>query len=237
MAMGKTIEELAKPPQSPGNTTISVDWLRCHECGEEYFKLIDGHCFDCNERLKALEFSNCVEERRISKSIGKKGFDLFTFDKFKPDEGSQKAFDACRSFDPAKSSLYLWGPAGCGKTHLSGAIFRSHPGAAFYKSTEIVRWFRMRDPREEELEIMRLASVPVLVVDDLGVQKDSEHALTVLYEIFDRRDMDLRHGLIITSNLSMKDMAAKMGDDRIPSRIAGMCDVIELKGKDRRISK
>lgn len=95
----------------------------------------------------------------------------------------------------------------------------------------------MRDPREEELEIMRLASVPVLVVDDLGVQKDSEHALTVLYEIFDRRDMDLRHGLIITSNLSMKDMAAKMGDDRIPSRIAGMCDVIELKGKDRRISK
>jgi DNA replication protein DnaC len=39
---------------------------------------------------------------------------------------------------------------------------------------------------------------------------------------------------IITSNLTLEEVSEKVGD-RIASRIAGMCKVIELKGIDRRV--
>lgn len=236
METGKS-ESLAKPPPLRVSTTTSGgDWLRCCDCREEYLELIDNICWSCHTRYGDEKRIKQKNDERIIKSIGEKGFSLYTLDKFKPDVGSQKAFDACRNFGFEKS-LYLWGPAGCGKTHLAGAVFRSWQKAEFFKSTELVRWFRLRDPREEEEEIRRLAAVPVIVIDDLGIQKDTEHVLTVMYEILDRRDMNMKKGLILTSNLSLSALAEKMGDDRIPSRIAGMCDVIELKGKDRRVSK
>jgi len=39
---------------------------------------------------------------------------------------------------------------------------------------------------------------------------------------------------LITSNLTLDEIAEKVGD-RIASRIAGMCKVVEVRGKDRRI--
>lgn len=227
-----------KPGISLENTlTCPEAWLKCSVCGEEYSRLVGGVCPPC-QSVSELEMArNETEKERIIEMMGQKGYEQFTFDKFKTSQENAMAFDKCRSFDPSKSSLYLWGSAGSGKTHLAGAIVRGVKGGVMLKSTSLVRWFRLRDPRDEEREIERLASVQVLVVDDLGVQKDSEHALSVLYEIIDRRDMNLRHGLVITSNLSLDVMAKKMGDDRIVSRIAGLCDVVEIKGKDMRVSR
>lgn len=229
----------------PGKLNISLEntltcpseWLKCSECGEEYGRLIGSRCPPC-ETLRIEELGKAEAERaRIVEMLGPKGAEQFTFDKFKTSPENVMALEACRAFDPSKASIYLWGPAGSGKTHLSGAIARGVRGAEMIKSTSLVRWFRLRDPREEEREIERLAEVPVLVVDDLGVQKDSEHALAILYEILDRRDMNLRHGLVITSNLPLDMLAKKMGDDRITSRIAGMCRIVKVGGKDRRIEK
>lgn len=229
----------------PGKLDISLvntltcpnSWVRCSKCGEEYSRLIGNLCPSC----VALEIQDKrkvdAENERIVSMLGQKGAEQFTFEKFKTSPENVMAFETCRAFDPSKTSLYLWGPAGAGKTHLSGAIMRGVSGGEMMKATALVRWFRLRDPREEEREIERLSSVPVFVVDDLGVQKDTEHALTVLYEILDRRDMNLRHGLIITSNLPLDMLAKKMGDDRITSRIAGMCRVVKVGGHDHRVSK
>jgi DNA replication protein DnaC len=169
--------------------------------------------------------------------MGVKGYEQFTFETYRQNARNRAGLEACKAFDPKVGSLYLHGPVGCGKSHLAWSMARAIPGAEVNKATALIRWFRMRDPREEEREIDRLARVPCLVVDDLGVQKDSEHALSILYEILDRRDMDCRFGLIITSNLPLDDLARKMGDDRITSRIAGMCKIVKLDGPDGRVSK
>jgi DNA replication protein DnaC len=42
---------------------------------------------------------------------------------------------------------------------------------------------------------------------------------------------------IITANLSLDDLAQKLGDDRLSSRIAGMSEVIEVIGPDMRLVK
>ena len=64
---------------------------------------------------------------------------------------------------------------------------------------------------------------------------DTEYSMSIFYEILDGRLMQKQNGLIITSNLSLNELAVKMGDDRITSRIAGMCRVISLGGDDRRM--
>lgn len=93
--------------------------------------------------------------------------------------------------------------------------------------------FREGARQTEEEIISRYSDVTLLVLDDLGAEKSSDFAIQSLYLIIDRR-YSREQQTIITSNLSLGEIAEKIGD-RIASRIAGMCKVVELKGKDRRL--
>jgi DNA replication protein DnaC len=76
---------------------------------------------------------------------------------------------------------------------------------------------------------------PLLVLDDLGVEKTTDWALQTLYVILNNRYTNYRQ-TIITSNLTLEEIGNKLGD-RIASRIAGMCSIIQMKGKDKRIKQ
>ena len=85
----------------------------------------------------------------------------------------------------------------------------------------------------EKAVIDKYSWVDVLILDDLGVEKTSDWVLQTLYTIMDRRYREeLR--TIITSNLDIEEIREKF-DDRIASRIVGMCRICTLKGKDRRV--
>ena len=92
----------------------------------------------------------------------------------------------------------------------------------------------LKDGQEEQAAINKFRDIPYLVVDDLGSDKKTDWSFSTLYEIIDGRDMYERTGMIITSNLSLGDLAARLDDDRIISRINGMCKIIQLTGKDGR---
>ena len=94
--------------------------------------------------------------------------------------------------------------------------------------------FKDKSEQSETEIINNLSEANILILDDLGAEKSSEFALQSLYVIIDQRYSEIRP-TIITSNLSLGEIAEKVGD-RIASRIAGMCKVIELKGKDRRLA-
>jgi DNA replication protein DnaC len=81
--------------------------------------------------------------------------------------------------------------------------------------------------------IEKYAGKKCLILDDLGVEKTTEWSLQTLYTIIDRRYREEKQTLI-TSNLTLDEIAEKVGD-RIASRIAGMCKVVEIKGRDRRL--
>jgi DNA replication protein DnaC len=100
---------------------------------------------------------------------------------------------------------------------------------------EIKSTFR-KDSRVGEEDVLRKYSrVPLLFLDDLGVQLDTDWSLSVLDQIVERRWNAEKH-LTVTSNLSLEELYQKEGVARIASRIAGMClSVVELKGKDRRL--
>ena len=167
--------------------------------------------------------------------------------------------DFPRSWEKLKDSgegIFLTGSRGVGKTHLAVALMREVMLAArpvkhfdtyrfaFHKLPlfvsvpelllEIRDTYNGNEISEKEV-IDKYSWVDVLVLDDLGVEKPSEWVLQTLYIIIDRRYReDLR--TIITSNLGIEEIEEKL-DDRIASRIAGMCRVRIMQGRDRRLQK
>ena len=94
---------------------------------------------------------------------------------------------------------------------------------------EMINRFRMTKPEEEAAQIEDMVGVEVLVIDDMGKAANSDFALNILTDILDKRSLVERYGLVITSNLFIGDLARQSGDDRLSSRITGMCKVIEVR--------
>lgn len=149
-------------------------------------------------------------------------------------------------------SLFLSGANGIGKTYKAAGILCNWIEKLNYKQLMDCHTFGNTCPifitvpellmkirncfslqQCEESVVEKYSHCPVLVLDDLGVEKTTEWALQTLYIILNNRYSNYMQ-TIITSNLSIEEISEKLGD-RIASRIAGMCKIVKLTGKDRRI--
>lgn len=185
-------------------------------------------CPDCEAATKAQNEAR-DREKDIKRLGGIKAYEMFTLALY----DNKKAIDLCSGFPT--SNLFLWGPAGTGKTHLATAIIRSYSQGRVIKPQYINRKCRgKKDGEEEQASIDKFIYWPYLVIDELGVGSKTDFNFSTLYEIVEGRDMNRVNGLIVTSNLSLSALAERLGDDRIPSRLNGMCKIIEISGIDRR---
>ena len=148
--------------------------------------------------------------------------------------------------------LFLHGTTGTGKTTALISIFKhwlkTHFGWGTSRSPSFSDWkfinFPMwiielqsayrRDVSPSEL-IKELCEKPFLIIDDIGAEKMTDFVRQTTYALINEREMEMRP-TFITSNFALQRLNEHI-DERVASRIAGMCEVIELKGKDRRITK
>ena len=155
-------------------------------------------------------------------------------------------------------SLFLTGIPGSGKTHLAvtlmnewladsmivgdAVLFPSKglpmflPAIDFF--LEIKESWRTEESVQANSEkkiIERYTEKPLLVIDDLGAEKISDWSRTVGYALLDRRYRAMKQ-TIITSNLSLKELAEKL-DGRLASRIAEMGEVVKMADKDYRVER
>jgi len=161
---------------------------------------------------------------------------------------------AKRYVDYAKG-LYIWGDRGTGKTHLAVALMREalkninvivrngdyvinrRNVPCFISIPELLLEIRNSysdGKSSEKLIIDKYTDNDFLVLDDLGAEKTSEWTMQILYIIVDRRYREEKK-TIFTSNLSIEEISEKL-DDRIASRIAGMCVSVPMHGADKRIA-
>ena len=74
-----------------------------------------------------------------------------------------------------------------------------------------------------------------MIIDDLGVERNSEYALEIIFSVIDRR---IRSGrpLIITTNLPLKEIKSETMLDkrRIYDRILEMCTPMYVGGTSKR---
>lgn len=211
--------------------------VECPRCKEEWSALPkEGVCISCI----SFEESEKVLAERVEKILGKWSAGRFTLEGFRtPTDGHREAKRAASEFNPEKESLFIHGPCGSGKSHLAAAVLQKwssylQGSVGFERTTHLMRSIRGMKGFEESLYIESLAAKKLLVIDDLGVGRGTEFTLSVLYEIIEERTHRGRHGLIITSNLSLDEIADKFGDDRLTSRIAGMCKSVHMDLPDWR---
>ena len=169
-------------------------------------------------------------------------------------EGILKSLNAGRG-------IYLHGDIGTGKSYMTAAIIHTRMthkithlqenetvDEAIYRITSKYLFKKVDDVLYSlrasysnngsagEADIVnQLCWAITLVLDDLGTSKPSEWAVQTLDHIIDWRYRNARlQPTIITSNLTLNALAGKYGD-RIPSRIAEMCDIFKITGSDRRL--
>jgi len=180
--------------------------------------------------------------RRLVKIMGgPRPASEFTFERFRVASENRLAFERARTFAPRQENLYFWGSCGVGKTHLAYAIGRTaveeDRPVKILKAPEITRSLRMRDPEHEQRALEELARVEVFILDDLGMGTDTPFFRQILQEVLDRRHYRGHGGLVITAKYSLDQLAAKLGEDSIPSRLAGMCTVVLVGGTDHRLAQ
>jgi DNA replication protein DnaC len=208
-------------------------------------QLMDARCPACQD---AFEKERTKEQQALARRNelvgllgGDKPYREFTFELYQVTPGNQLAYQRCQEFNPATENLYLWGPCGVGKTHLAYAAarrcFQETLSATIQPAGQLTRKVRMKDPAQEQTAVERFACVDVLILDDLGIGTDTAYGRQLVQEILDRRDFANRAGLVVTSKYSLGALAEKLQDDSIPSRLAGMCTVVQIQGADARIRR
>lgn len=213
-------ESLAK--QSPFQINTEIEY--CPKC--DYPK--DGcRCEEIAEEAEKMR--QMAKLREIQALGGERAAEHYTLKRF----DNKQAIAECDCFP--KRGLFIYGPVGCGKTHLAVAIVRKFKDAKVLRTTDFLRNMRACNGAAGELAYLKTLLYCPLVIDDIGAEKISDYSLTSLWELIDRRWQNLNPAIIITSNLGRDALVEKFGEDRIISRIAGMCKTIKLDGEDRRL--
>lgn len=146
-------------------------------------------------------------------------------------------------FPFTSKGLLFYGPPGTGKTHLAAAILRN---VLKYKGIRGVfcdfRNFLLTikstyDTNESEAEIIEaVIKAPLLILDDVGAERNTEWAKEKLNLIINYRYIN-NLPTVITTNLTFDGSGERFSskfDERTESRIYEMCKILKVEGDDKR---
>ena len=127
----------------------------------------------------------------------------------------------------------LWGPIGTGKSYIAGCIANALLNQEItVKMTNFNTIIDDMFPLEDKTEyINALARYELLILDDLGTERNSEYALGIVFSVIDRRYRSGRP-LIVTTNLPIKQLKEETNIEkkRIYDRILEMCVPLYVGG-------
>lgn len=137
--------------------------------------------------------------------------------------------------------LLFFGGVGTGKSFYGGCIaneiIRTYTCPVIVTSIPKIlnQLFNTTDKNEY---IMKLANIPLLMIDDLGAERETEYALEQIYAVIDER-YKAKKPLIVTTNLTLEQL--KNPEDivhkRIYDRIIEVCVPFNFEGNSRRDQK
>lgn len=154
----------------------------------------------------------------------------------------QKAFDQCKTYSEwdlfhlERNNLLILGEVGSGKTHLAGAIsnvlIEKGVPVLFGTFSEHLEHIRQEFNSAERKYLAQMKTVPVLVLDDVSREKQSDWTKQILFDVINYRYEHMTP-TIITANLSLDALGNYLGRD-IFSRLYETSVAVETKGGNYR---
>lgn len=210
----------------------------------------------CKCESKELEEKKRQEEyeeqmRRINRlkeaSMMDKKYREVTFDKYEVREENKKVFEMAKKYADRFQDMYkknqgllLYGPVGTGKSFTAACIgnylLDNAKPVIMTSFVKILQDIWENDREAEYITILNSASL--LIVDDLGTERETDYALEKVYNIIDSR-VRANKPMIITSNLELNDMmeCEDIRKKRIYDRILERCYPMYVGGKSFRMMK
>ncbi len=184
-------------------------WTGCPACEEA--QLAAERQAEAQQRAEAARqrIEAMIEESAIpARFIGR------TFDNFQAASDAQRAAlkvtqDYAANFWTHRkrgTGLILSGLPGTGKSHLAGAVLQAimpqHQGL-YITCMGLIRAVRgtwRKDSERSESQVLgMLCNVPLLVLDEIGVQYGTDGEQTILFDVLDRRYRELKPTILITN--------------------------------------
>lgn len=154
------------------------------------------------------------------------------------------AFNACSAyaerdglFGDRRNSLLILGGYGSGKTHLAAAIANNLVDkgipvlfSTFSEHLEHIREEFDKDGQRKYLSMMK--NTAMLVIDDIGKEKQTEWTQQILFDVINYRYEHLLP-FVITTNMNEEELGNYVGG-AVYSRMCEACTAVKTSGKDNR---
>lgn len=134
--------------------------------------------------------------------------------------------------------LLLWGPVGTGKSYtaacIANALMERRISVVMTSFVKILQDVRDSDREADYIRVLNNASL--LIIDDLGAERNTDYALEKVYNVIDSR-IRTDKPMILTTNLVLRDMmqTQDIRYKRIYDRIFETCYPVEMPGKSFRL--
>lgn len=162
---------------------------------------------------------------------------------FENDDGSVPAMERANQFVDSwdevvrvHAGLLLWGGVGTGKTYMAACIANAllDQGKRVYM-TDFAAISNLSVFDAEDY-VRALASYDLLIIDDLGAERDSEFAIQNVFNVINRR-WESGKPLIVTTNLTLDEIKHQknISIERIYDRILDMCTFVKVDGPSKRL--
>lgn len=156
-------------------------------------------------------------------------------------QAMQKYADQFANFKKESKGLLLYGTVGTGKTYYAACIANRLIDDGYRvlmtNFARLTNQIQGKFDGKQEL-IDDLNRYSLLIIDDLGAERNSEYMQELVFNIVDSR---YRSGLpfIVTTNLTAEEIKKpqEIGRSRIYDRILERCFPVEISGSSRRRQK
>lgn len=201
---------------------------KCESAAEEERKKQEAY----REEMRRIE-----NLKRASMMPGT--FRNVSFDGYQVRKENQKAYRVALRYvecfgemEKKNQGLLFFGPVGTGKSHTSACIANELMGRGISViMTSFVKILQDITGKDEGQYIDTLNTARLLIIDDLGAERNTDYAMEKVYNIIDSR-VRANKPMILTTNLKVGEMM--QCDDvrykRIYDRIFEVCYPVEVNG-------
>lgn len=235
----------------PGDYIGEDGLLHCGKCKapKQMYgtDILDGRLLPvlCTCQLKARKVEEDLKKQKQIEILRKhclpaEAMRKHTFDLASDEKHIQIARRYVENFDKMRSGNYgllLWGNSGTGKSFtahcIANALIDKEIYVCLYSAVELVSRLMDRDLREETIRTVWKA--PVLIIDDMGAERDSPYAREQLGAMIENR-AESEKPLIVTTNYTLAEMTSCKDKtmQRIFDRLEAMCVPVGVIGESRR---